>query len=121
MSADQRRGRGPPLSPATRRCWRTAVPQDRALTVQPWHAWVTRQEIRLDIPLDACQPLMGDVSSLMARAIVGDAEPFSFIVPSVFFRFDAEYHDRWPKKKRLTSVFSRSMSSPNAPKSIEKR
>jgi hypothetical protein len=74
------------------------VPQDRALTVQPWHAWVTRQEIRLDIPLEACQPLMGDVSSLLARAIVGDAEPFSCIVPSVFFRFDAEYHDRWPQK-----------------------
>ena len=75
-----------------------AVPQDRALTVQPWHAWVTRQEIRLDIPLDACQPLTGDVSSRAARALVGDAEPFSFLVPSVFFRFDAERHDRWPKK-----------------------
>jgi hypothetical protein len=75
-----------------------AVPQDRALTVQPWHAWVTRQEIRLDIPLDACQPLTGDVSSRTARALVGDAEPFSFLVPSVYFRFDAEHHDRWPKK-----------------------
>jgi len=75
-----------------------AVPQDRALTVQPWHAWVTRQEIRLDIPLDACQPLTGDVSSRTARALVGDAEPFSFLVPSVFFRFDSERHDRWAKK-----------------------
>ncbi|HKW21002.1 MAG TPA: DUF2071 domain-containing protein, partial [Ktedonobacterales bacterium] len=75
-----------------------AVPQDRALTAQPWHAWVTRQEIRLDIPLDVCQPLTGDVSSRAARALVGDVEPFSFLVPSVYFRFDAERHDRWPKK-----------------------
>jgi hypothetical protein len=75
-----------------------AVPQDRALTVQPWHAWVTRQEIRLGIPLDDCQPLAGDVSSRMVRTLVGDAEPFSFIAPGVYFRFDAERHDRWPKK-----------------------
>ncbi len=75
-----------------------AVPQDRALTAQPWHAWVTRQEIRLDIPLGACQPLAGDVSSRAARVLVGDAEPFSFLVPGVYFRFDAERHDRWPKK-----------------------
>ena len=75
-----------------------AVPQDRALTVQPWHAWVTRQEIRLDIPLDDCQPLAGAVSSRALQALVGDAEPFSFIVPGVFFRFDAERHDRWPRK-----------------------
>jgi hypothetical protein len=75
-----------------------AVPQDRALTVQPWHAWVTRQEIRLDIPLDACQPLTGDVSSQTIRVLVGDAEPFSFLVPNVDFRFDAECHDRWQQK-----------------------
>lgn len=75
-----------------------SVPQDRALTVQPWHAWVTRQEIQLGIPLAACQPLVGEISSQSARAVVGDAEPFSFLVPSVFFRFDVERHDRWPKK-----------------------
>lgn len=74
------------------------VPQDRALTVQPWHAWVTRQEIRLDIPLDVCQPLEGEITSRAARAIVGDAEPFSFLVPGVNFRFVTERHDRWPKK-----------------------
>jgi Uncharacterized conserved protein (COG2071) len=76
------------------------VPQDRALTVQPWHAWVTRQEIRLDIPLADCQPLTGEVVSRTARVLVGDAEPFSFLVPGVFFRFDAERHDRWPKSAR---------------------
>ena len=75
-----------------------AVPQDRALTVQPWHAWVTRQEIRLDIPLESCQPLAGVISSQTARTLVGNAEPFTFIVPGVFFRFDAERHDRWPRK-----------------------
>jgi hypothetical protein len=74
------------------------VPQNRALTVQPWHAWVTRQEIRLAIPLDDCQPLAGDVSSRTVRTLVGDAEPFSFLVPSVFFRFDAERHDRFLQK-----------------------
>lgn len=74
------------------------VPQDRALSAQPWHAWVTHQEIQLDIPLSACQPLAGDVSSQVIRALVGDAEPFSFLVPGVFFRFDGEGHDRWPRK-----------------------
>ena len=75
-----------------------AVPQDRALTVQPWHAWVTRQEIQLDIPLESCQPLDGAIASQTARTLVGDAEPFTFLVPGVFFRFDAERHDRWPHK-----------------------
>ena len=74
------------------------VPQDRALTVQPWHAWATYQEIRLEIPLADCQPLAGEASSRTAQALVGDAEPFSFLVPDVFLRFDAERHDRWPKK-----------------------
>jgi len=74
------------------------VPQDRALSTQPWHAWVARQEIELGIPLAACQPLTGDVSSQVVRTLVGDAEPFVFVVPSVFFRFDAEYYDRWPHK-----------------------
>jgi hypothetical protein len=71
------------------------VPQNRALSVQPWHRWVTRQEIRLDIPLEACEPLEGELFSQAARAIVGDAMPFAFRVASVNFRFDAERHDRW--------------------------
>lgn len=75
-----------------------AVPQDRALTVQPWHAWVTRQEIQLDIPLSMCQPLVGGVSSRTVRELAGEAEPFSFRVPDVYFRFDTERHDPWPKK-----------------------
>lgn len=69
------------------------VPQDRALSVQPWHGRVTRQEIRLEIPLDACEPLQGRVTSRAAAAILGEAEPFCFRVPAVRFRFDAETYD----------------------------
>jgi hypothetical protein len=70
------------------------VPQDRALSMQPWHNWVTRQEITLDIPLEACEPLEGEVRSPTARAIVGDAKPFCFRVARVDFRFTRERHDK---------------------------
>ena len=66
------------------------MPQDRALSTQPWHGRVTRQEIRLDIPLDACRPLEGRVTSRAAAAWVKDAQPFCFRVEKVTFRFDAE-------------------------------
>lgn len=69
------------------------VPQDRALSTQPWHHRVTRQEIRLDIPIEACQPLEGTVTSAAAAAIVGDAQPFCFRVEKVRFRFDDEKYD----------------------------
>jgi hypothetical protein len=71
------------------------VPQDRALTTQPWYRRTTRQEIMLGIPLAACVPLAPAVQSAAAHAIVGDAEPFAFGVPHVPFRFLHEYHDRW--------------------------
>jgi hypothetical protein len=70
-----------------------AVPQDRALSTQPWHDRVTRQEIRLDIPIAACEPLEGRVVSRSASSIVGDAEPFCFRVAAVQFRFDSEEYD----------------------------
>jgi len=70
----------------------TIVPQDRALSTQPWHGRVTRQEIRLDIPLDACRPLVGTVTSRAAAAWVKDAAPFCFRVEKVAFRFDSEQH-----------------------------
>jgi hypothetical protein len=70
------------------------VPQDRALSVQPWYRRVTRQEIELGIPLEACEPLAGAVYSPTARALVGDAEPFSFHVARVRFRFEREMHER---------------------------
>jgi hypothetical protein len=69
------------------------VPQDRGFSTQPWHGRVTRQEIRLEIPLSACEPLEGRVSSRAATAIVGAAEPFCFRVASVRFRFDREEYD----------------------------
>jgi hypothetical protein len=69
------------------------VPQDRGFSTQPWHGRVTRQEIRLEIPLEACEPLEGRVLSRSATAIVGEAEPFCFRVPAVRFRFDAEEYD----------------------------
>ena len=72
------------------------VPQDRAMTTQPWAGTVTRQEIRLDIPINACEPLVGEVRSRAALALVGDAVPFSFRVAAVKFRFDREEQDALP-------------------------
>jgi hypothetical protein len=70
------------------------VPQDRALSVQPWYRRVTRQEIELGIPLEACEPLAGAVHSPTARALVGGAEPISFRVSRVRFRLNRELHER---------------------------
>ncbi|HEY8040895.1 MAG TPA: DUF2071 domain-containing protein [Polyangiaceae bacterium] len=71
------------------------VPQDRAMTTQPWRACTTREEIALGIPLDACEPLVGTVRSRAAEAIVGDAAPLCFHVARVAFRLRGEVHDRW--------------------------
>lgn len=72
------------------------VPQDRAMSTQPSAGTVTRQEIDLGIPLDACEPLAGEVQSRAAAKIVGDARPVCFRVPSVFFRFEVEEKDPLP-------------------------
>jgi hypothetical protein len=69
------------------------VPQDRAMSTQPLKRRISRQEIDLGIPLDACTPLAGTVSSRAARAIAGDATPLCFHVPSVTFNFSIEAHD----------------------------
>ena len=45
------------------------VPQDRALSAQPWYGRITRQEIRLGIPLGECEPLQGEVRSSRRGAI----------------------------------------------------
>lgn len=71
-----------------------AVPQDRAMSTQPWRKRVTRQEIDLGIPLESCEPLEGTVTSKAASAIAGNAKPFCFRVPTVRFLFDREEHDR---------------------------
>ncbi len=72
------------------------VPQDRAMATQPWQGTVSRQEIDLGIPLDACEPLEGDVRSAAARALAGDAEPVCFRVARVRFLFTGEAYDALP-------------------------
>ncbi len=73
-----------------------AVPQDRAMATQPWQGTVSRQEIDLGIPLDACEPLEGEVRSRAARAIVGEAEPLCFRVAKVSLLFTGEELDPLP-------------------------
>jgi hypothetical protein len=83
-------------------CWKDwssflsyCVPQDRAMSAQPLRGRVSRQEIHLGIPVDACEPLSGSVVSRAAREIVGDdQEPLCFRVAKVSFRFSKEAHDR---------------------------
>jgi len=93
----------PPLDGAWKECFTSfreflayCVPQDRALSTQPWANEVTRHEIQLGIPLDHCEPLEGVVESKAAAAIAGDARPICFRVPSVAFRFEEEATDPLP-------------------------
>jgi hypothetical protein len=72
------------------------VPQDRAMDAQPWRERVSRQEIHLGIPVSDCVALEGEVRSEAARAIVGDASPVCFLVPSVAFCFRVEAYDPLP-------------------------
>jgi hypothetical protein len=92
-----------PSPPPTDGPWRTGfatwrdflayvVPQDRALSTQPWRGRLTAQEIELGIPLGVCQPLGGEVRSSRARELVGEAEPIAFLVPRVTFLFEREDH-----------------------------
>lgn len=69
------------------------VPQDRAMSSQPWYRRITRQEIELGIPLESCEPLTASVESRAATAIVGNAEPICFRVANVLLRFKREEHD----------------------------
>ena len=70
------------------------VPQDRAMSTQPWYRRVTRQEIELGIPLEICEPLTAStVDSRAARVLIGDAQPICFRVPHVTLRFRQEIHD----------------------------
>ena len=71
------------------------VPQDRAMSTQPWRRTTTREEIDLGIPLAVCEPLSGTVTSRAVVAIVGDAAPLCFRVPSVAFHFSKEVKDSW--------------------------
>jgi hypothetical protein len=73
------------------------VPQDRAMSTEPWLDRVTRHEIELGIDPARCEPLVGEVSSRRAAAYVGDAKALCFRVPAVRFRYAVERHDRLGK------------------------
>lgn len=73
------------------------VPQDRALSSQPWYHQVTSQEIELGIDRRDCQPLEGEVDSRAlptllsidgASASSSLSRPLCFRVPRVNFVFD---------------------------------
>jgi hypothetical protein len=70
------------------------VPQDRAFSSQPWYGRITRQEIKLGIPLESCEPLSGEVRSHVAAVYVGDAQPLCFRVGRVAFCFEREEYDQ---------------------------
>lgn len=69
------------------------VPQNRAMSTEPYVDRATRHEIELPIPLDACTPMTGTVTSRRARDFVGDARPISFHVDGLPFRFVEEVHE----------------------------
>jgi hypothetical protein len=69
------------------------VPQDRALSCQPFYNRLTRQEISLGIPLESCIPLTSQVSSKTLDALVGNVEPVCFMVPRVDFHLSAEIYE----------------------------
>jgi len=69
------------------------VPQDRAMSSQPWSGRICRQEIDLGIPLESCEPLAGTVQSTTAEEIVGNAKPVCFRVARVNFLFARTEYD----------------------------
>lgn len=77
--------------------WQTflayCVPQDRAMSSQPWLNLVTRQEINLNIPVESCRPMIGQIQSAAAQAVAGDSLPVCFHVERVFFRLLKECCD----------------------------
>lgn len=90
-------------------CWPTfrafleyCVPQDRAMASQPLRNRVSRQEIDLGIPIEACEPLEGSVQSRAAARILGpsDAPPVCFRVATVDFNFAIEAYDHYPASGR---------------------
>lgn len=75
--------------PAWRELLAYVVPQDRVLVPRA-DGTLASLDIELGIPLDACEPLEGEVRSRAARAVAGAAIPFAFRVPAVAFRFRGE-------------------------------
>lgn len=84
------------------------VPQDRAMSSQPLKKRISRQEIDLGIPIDACEPVVGDVHSEAARRFLGDsadlAPPICFRVANVDFSFAVEAHDSYPLTLRGSTL-----------------
>lgn len=104
----------PVLEGPWKECWSDfreflayCVPQDRAMSSQPLRGRVSRQEIQLGIPLDACEPMEGTVVSRAAEAIAGDAKPLCFRVAKVTFRFTVEHHDRATRERTETRAGAR--------------
>ena len=80
------------------------------MSSQPLRRRISRQEIHLGIPVEACEPLAGTVVSRAAKAIAGEQEPLCFRVPQVHFTFSVEAHDRRPElipPKRADETHSR--------------
>lgn len=73
------------------------VPQDRALSSQPWYERTTSQEINLNIAFSDCQPLEGEVQSRTISQLLGDGllSTICFRVPSVSFVFDRVERVPW--------------------------
>ncbi len=64
------------------------VPQDRAISIQPWYRQYTRQEIDLGITLTDCEPMSGEIISSAIDTIAGVGESsVCFRVPKVSFAF----------------------------------
>lgn len=64
------------------------VPQDRAISVQPWYRQCTRQEIDLGIALTDCEPMSAEIISTAIDTIAGVGESaVCFRVPKVSFAF----------------------------------
>ncbi len=91
------------------------VPQDRAMSSQPLKKRISRQEIDLGIPLDACEPMGGEVRSTAARHFLGDsadlAAPICFRVANVDFSFAIEAHDAYPLTLRESELGGASTES----------
>lgn len=66
------------------------VPQDCAMSVQPWYQRITISEIELSIPLNSCRALTGKVDSHIVEALVGAGAPICFIAERARFRFRGE-------------------------------
>ena len=57
------------------------LPQDSAMSFQPWYDRVTRRTFELSVSPNDCRRLDGTVESRAAAALLGDATPLCFHVP----------------------------------------